>query len=80
MLKIADYAVQYHGAFPIWMGPFDAFLMTVHPSTVKTVLSGSGNVNKSNLFRSCAAACMLSDKSRNERNNENNTKDKHIFN
>ncbi|KAJ8308735.1 hypothetical protein KUTeg_013609 [Tegillarca granosa] len=41
MLKIADYAVQYHGAFPIWMGPFDAFLMTVHPSTVKTVLSGS---------------------------------------
>lgn len=42
MLRVADYAVRYHGAFPVWMGPTDAFLMTVHPATVRSVLSGSG--------------------------------------
>uniref|UniRef100_K1QQU8 Cytochrome P450 4F6 n=1 Tax=Magallana gigas TaxID=29159 RepID=K1QQU8_MAGGI len=41
MLRVADYAVRYHGAFPVWMGPTDAFLMTVHPATVRSVLSGS---------------------------------------
>lgn len=42
MLRVADYAARYHGAFPVWMGPTDAFLMTVHPATVRSVLSGSG--------------------------------------
>lgn len=42
MLRVADYAATYHGAFPVWMGPTDAFLMTVHPATVRSVLSGSG--------------------------------------
>ncbi|XP_061174813.1 cytochrome P450 4F12-like [Saccostrea echinata] len=41
MLRVADYAAKYHGAFPVWMGPTDAFLMTVHPATVRSVLSGT---------------------------------------
>ncbi|KAK3092763.1 hypothetical protein FSP39_006985 [Pinctada imbricata] len=41
MLRVADYAAQYHGAFPVWMGPTDVFLMAVHPTTVRSVLSGS---------------------------------------
>ena len=35
-------AHTYQGAFPAWMGPFDAQLISVHPSTAKSVLSGSG--------------------------------------
>ncbi|CAC5390681.1 CYP4B1 [Mytilus coruscus] len=41
MLRTVEYAKKYNGAFPVWMGPTDAFLMTVHPSTVKYVLSGT---------------------------------------
>lgn len=42
MLRIVECSRKYNGAFPLWMGPTDANLMTVHPTIVKYVLSGSG--------------------------------------
>ena len=42
MLRIVECSRKYNGAFPVWMGPTDANLMTVHPTIVKYVLSGSG--------------------------------------
>jgi hypothetical protein len=54
MLRVADYAAKFHGAFPVWMGPTDAFLMAVHPATVRSVLSGTGKsyvVNRPGLYR-----------------------------
>ncbi|XP_071080531.1 cytochrome P450 4A4-like [Haliotis cracherodii] len=41
MLRISRYANQYDGAFPVWVGVGDAFLMSVHPSTARTLLSGT---------------------------------------
>ena len=42
MLRIVECSRKYNGAFPVWMGPTDANLMTVHPTIVKYVLLGSG--------------------------------------
>ena len=42
LLRAASLAHIYKGAFPVWMGPFDAQLLSVHPSTAKGILSGSG--------------------------------------
>lgn len=39
MLELGE---QYPGAYPAWTGPADAQLISVHASTAKAILSGSG--------------------------------------
>ncbi|XP_060588662.1 cytochrome P450 4A10-like [Ruditapes philippinarum] len=41
LLRMADYAHEYPGAFPAWTGPAEAQLISVHPGTAKVVLSGT---------------------------------------
>lgn len=47
LMKMLELGEQYPGAYPAWTGPADAQLISVHASTAKAILSGSGQCLRS---------------------------------
>ena len=42
MVRAAEYAMTYHGAVPLWAGPWDCMLLALDPSVARAMFAGTG--------------------------------------